>query len=387
MNDKKKLFITFFLFLSFQLVFILWHNFEIVSDDFNYLMMGKLISEGLAPYKDFFVAHPPLQFILYASLIKLFGLKLWIVNVIPLTSIMVSAFISYKLTSKWYVPLIFLAMFPIFHLSSIGFGLNLGLMFVMLAIYTKNPYLSGIFAGLAVFSRLHFIPIVFSGLTMHKTLEKKSKYLVGGSIMAALFLFMFILLPKSMESIIFYHAFKDLQYFTAMRFFLIGIGLSGLLVAFRTKYFWMVLSFFTFLMVQKTIFAYYLIPLGALLTLAIHEKGINKQGVALFLSAMLGLSLGATILTIQDIRENKAEIRSLIDTVSTLEGKLCGNNEILPLLAFKTNKRIKNNEIDTNYQRKKYLNCSDSIAVHRLREFENCELIKKEKKYKISLCH
>jgi len=69
------------------------------------------------------------------------------------------------------------------------------------------------------------------------------------------------------------------------------------------------------------------------------------------------------------------------------DGELCGNNEIVPLISFKTNKRIKDNELDTNFQRHKALNCTGAITIYRYRLFdENCKIIKKEKTYLVGLC-
>lgn len=385
---KNELLLIFSIFLLIQLAFILWHQYNIISDDFNYFYMSKLVSEYKLPHRDFFSAHSILQLALYAMLIKLFSFKIWLINVIPLVSITTSAYIAYLMTKRIIIPILFLAMFPIFHLASIGFGVSLCLLFVMLAFYyfDKKPMLAGVFMGLAVFTRLHALPIAIGGFILLRNREKINKYLVGCSIIAVAYLFMLILIPESIDGIFVYHVAKEVHYWMTMRFFILGYGILGTVLAYKTRYSWPFFLYFIFLMSLKTVFCYYLILTAGMFVMILAEKDLDKFYMTVIISSMLGLSLGASILTIIDVNENKAEIKNVVDTVRNLDGEVCGNNEIVPLIATKTKKRIKNNEVDTNYQRKKYLNCSGSIAIHRLREFKECELIKQEKKYKISLC-
>jgi len=384
----NKVFLILFFFLLIHSAFILWHGHNIISDDFCYFYAGKLLSEGTLPYSDFFIAHPPLQFMIYAAIIWVFGTGLWLVNTVPILSVLVSAYISYKMTGKLWVMVLFLTIFPIFHLSTIGFGLNLGLMFLMLSFYyfDKRPLLAGIFAGLVIFTRLHFLPIIVGMLFIQIKPQKKAKYILGGVVIALLFCVMLLIFPNAVNSIFFYHAAKSWSYWSAMRYFVLGIGIVGSFATFRTRYFIPFILYSAFMMSLKIVFCYYMIPAGALMVLALSEKDMKKWRYLLVVSIMIGLSLGATILSTKDVMENKQETKDIIDTVSKLEGEICGNNEITSLIALKTNRRIKGNEIDTNFQRKKILNCSNAITIHRLREFKECELIKKFKRYSVSWC-
>ena len=56
---------TWFIFSLIILIFVLIEIKALLfykpGDENVYLHMGKLLSEGVLPYKDFFYAHPPLQ--------------------------------------------------------------------------------------------------------------------------------------------------------------------------------------------------------------------------------------------------------------------------------------------------------------------------------------
>ena len=46
------------------------------GDENVYYYMGRLVSEGKMPYRDFFFAHPPLQIYLIALVYKAFGFSI-----------------------------------------------------------------------------------------------------------------------------------------------------------------------------------------------------------------------------------------------------------------------------------------------------------------------
>jgi len=286
--------------------------------------MGKLITEGFLPYKDFFYAHPPLQLFIYAFLIKLFGVKLWLMNIIPLISILVSSYIAYKITNKLYIMVLFLTFFPIFHLASVGFGMNLALMFIMLGFYfiEKKPMLASLFMGLAVFTRLIILPIVIGSLFYIKSKEIRSRYIVGLTVMAAIFLMMLILIPVAMNSLFFYHILKQKEYWLVMRYFLLGFGMVGTILAYKSRYFYPFIIYFIFLMSLEIVLVYYMIPLMALFVLALSLKNPKNTLIMIIISAVLGISLGAVILVDIDVYENKKEIKEIITTVKALDGEL-----------------------------------------------------------------
>lgn len=387
--NKKTVPAILFLFFLIHFAFIIYHSHYIISDDFTYFYMAKLVAEGYTPYRDFFFAHPPVQLAIYSLFIELFGTNLFIVNLIPLAAILISAYLIYKITSKIWTMVLFLTIFPIFHLSTIGFGLNIGLVFMLLSFYLaeKYQYAAGISMGFVMLCRLHFFPIVVSSIFLQNSLEKKSKYTIGMVIVGLILTTLFIFFPQAVDQMFFYHAFKKAIYWSEIRYFVLGIGIIGCYVSYKTRYFIPFLAFSIFLMSLKIVFAYYMIPMSALIVLALSEKSVEKLHYILIIGSLVGLSIGATILSFNEIKENKQEIIEIISTVDNLKNNLvCGNNEITPLVALKTGKMIKDNEVDTNYQRKKILDCNGSIAIYRLREFKKCKLVKEYKNYKVSLC-
>ena len=75
MNKKILILLIVFCLIQVPLFFS-----TLTADENVYFMMGKVVSEGKVPYQDFFCGHPPLQLYLYAGLIKLFGLHIWILK-------------------------------------------------------------------------------------------------------------------------------------------------------------------------------------------------------------------------------------------------------------------------------------------------------------------
>ena len=55
-----------------------------VGDEHIYLFQGKLVSQGLVPYRDFAMAHPPLQAAFTALLFKLFGYHFMLGRMLPI---------------------------------------------------------------------------------------------------------------------------------------------------------------------------------------------------------------------------------------------------------------------------------------------------------------
>jgi len=130
------------------------------GDENVYLYMGKLVSEGKIPYKDFFLAHPPLQILIIAAVFKIVGFNIFISNLMPLLFTLLSAFFLFKIVKEKFNEIkalaavaLFLFSFSTLSLATDFVGINLTAMFAVIGFYclfNKNNYIkSGIFFGLA----------------------------------------------------------------------------------------------------------------------------------------------------------------------------------------------------------------------------------------------
>src|SRR3989338_10215315 len=102
LNDKNKL--AYALFFVFVIMFILIVLKGLITpqpgDEDVYYYMGKMISEGKIPYRDFFFAHPPLHIYLTALVYKVFGFNIIILKSMPFISTLVSAFFIFKIAKE-----------------------------------------------------------------------------------------------------------------------------------------------------------------------------------------------------------------------------------------------------------------------------------------------
>lgn len=85
-------------FWSIALIFLVLKIIEMqfkFSDGFTYMYMGKLILDGLLPYRDFFFASPPLQAYVMAFFEIFTGKNILLLKLIPVFASIGSAFFIY----------------------------------------------------------------------------------------------------------------------------------------------------------------------------------------------------------------------------------------------------------------------------------------------------
>ena len=101
-EEKTK--VAYTLFIIFILIFVAIASTGLLTpqpgDENTYYYMGKLITEGKVPYKDFFFAHPPLQIYLIAFIYRIFGFNIIALKLIPLISTLISAFFIFRITKE-----------------------------------------------------------------------------------------------------------------------------------------------------------------------------------------------------------------------------------------------------------------------------------------------
>ncbi|MBN1156035.1 glycosyltransferase family 39 protein [Candidatus Woesearchaeota archaeon] len=147
------------------------------GDENVYFYMGKLISEGKMPYRDFFSSHPSLHIFSVGLIYSLFGYNLVALKIIPLLCYLVSAVFLFLLMKKRFgsneaivAVFIFLFSYNVMLEATYFLGIELTTMFCSIGLYflfEKRFFVSGIFFGFAGLSGLYsLIPsaVVFAVL-------------------------------------------------------------------------------------------------------------------------------------------------------------------------------------------------------------------------------
>ncbi len=92
-NSWLAFFILAAIFLSIQAT----HFSYSISDENTYIYMAKAVSEGQMPYRDFFLAHPPLHIFLLALIYKIFGFSFLIFKATGPLAAIGAALIAFKI--------------------------------------------------------------------------------------------------------------------------------------------------------------------------------------------------------------------------------------------------------------------------------------------------
>ncbi|MBU1204272.1 MAG: glycosyltransferase family 39 protein [Nanoarchaeota archaeon] len=180
--DKKKGFAVWgVISLVFLLVKIAALRFKF-SDGYTYMYMGKLILEGLVPYKDFFFASPPLQAYIMALGLLVVGSKVILLKFIPILFTLGSGFFVYDFVRRKFgvaqglvSSILYLFSFLVLLTTDYSTGVHISAFFVLGMVYfieLGKPVVSGIFGSLAMLTRL-YSPFAIAGVGLYVLIWKR----------------------------------------------------------------------------------------------------------------------------------------------------------------------------------------------------------------------
>ncbi len=372
------------------------------GDENVYYYMAKSAAEGQLPYRDFFLAHPPLQIIILGAIIKIIGINFAFFKSAELISLLIASFFLYKTSFELFKDLnnadsqlisfvslvLFLFSFEVMFKATFALGLNLSIMLVMAGFYlifTKRYFFGGIIAGLAGLTRFYaLVPMlaVFIFIFIRKLLEKKPKdflimvlgFLLIFGIAIAIFTIKFghdftddvikyhFMKPKlpNQRSIVFYHIITE-------DWVLIAAFLSSIFIKNRKKFqlfYFVVFSYFAFLLMLNVPIEFYFsmaFPFMAIIGAYSFCELIRKIGpkpLKIFVVAVISLiflwNLIPDIVFLEKYGLMQFQPLSQMTgtALATKQNQyLFGDDGTVSLLALLSNKSIALNYIDSNEMR------------------------------------
>lgn len=234
-----------FFILKFMLPFLL-------SDDANmYWYLGKLVSEGQVPYRDFRIGHPPLMFFISAFFFKIFGASLMVGRLVPALSGVGILLLTYLLGEKAKKGLgnlaaAFLFLSPHFQmLTNSMIGASLNLVFLLASLYMlveKRDALAGVFFVLAGLARYSAFPM-FLVILGYVAWKKRWKFAYGVGAMLPIAVWV-LLIPNFFEhtvvnmfarNVLQSPKMTGLAYFFFTQKWVVLMGVGGAYLAFYSK--------------------------------------------------------------------------------------------------------------------------------------------------------
>tara|TARA_Y100000310_G_scaffold340762_1_gene437668 strand:- start:1879 stop:3174 length:1296 start_codon:yes stop_codon:yes gene_type:complete len=347
--------------------------------------MGKLVAEGLTPYKDFFFSHPPLQVYLFALLIKIFGFNFLILKLTPLIFTVVSALFIYiivcqkiGLREAILALLLFLFSYDSLRFSSYAVGVNLTTMFVVIGIYfllNKKYFLSGIIYGAAAVSGLYSLvfPVVVLIILFLKNRKNFLRFLIGFGIvfLTVNSIFTAVAGRDYIKEVYEYHLAKPSE--ESNKFQVLGrlVRVNLLLFAsffvylfrrilFKNKKFsilsFTVIAYLLFLVLLQNIFGFYsmvMFPFLAILGSCSLGWIVRKNKVVLGIVLLLVISSAAWSINkydgydFQDFK-NADGVVGFIKSNSKESDTIYGDDSITTILALLSDRRVTADFADSN---------------------------------------
>jgi len=399
MNRKFLLLLIIFCLIQIPILFS-----SLTGDENVYYYMGKVVAEGETPYKDFFFGHPPSQIYLYAFLIKLFGLHIWILKSFTLLFITGSTIFLYLFAKERYdekialtAAFLFLASYDILIFGSFAFGIEIAVFFFMIALYLNNkkPFIAGLLFGFSIMIRLHLFPM---GIILLLYSKERLKFLLGAGICLPYY-GLLLRIPNFADNVFLYHASKLNHWngwFSFLRanlplFVLVSYSIKNIKDSFTFE---LTLAYCAFLVIVGSVFEYFFLPITIILSIegayALAYSRFRKWlwVMVVIWTAIMGVKVGVFIY------EQTTSYNGLIDYVSKIDGSIMGEPPLASLIALKGNKNITRNMIDLNFQRREVFDYRNSLVIYNEKRFNgfdfNCTLINsttiKEDTYKLWRC-
>jgi len=398
MNKDKTKFLFYFMIIGLLVFFFFIEskglNHVEPGDEHIYFYMGKMISQGYVPYKDFFHAHPPLKVYIIALVFKIFGFNLAILKLIPLLCSMTTAFFLFRLMKRFngitalLSAFLFLFSFRVMLESTYFMGINLTAMFTVIGFYyfiSLRYYRSGFFLAMAGLSGLYsLIPIsvVFIYLLIKNRISFL-KLLAGFSVFFAVNILFILLSSSYLTDVYLYHLLKPnvisnkidvfigslkenwLIFFSSFLFIillLISILKKIEIKSRKILYLSGIIAvlYIVFLLSLNKIFNYYFVLLfpflaviGSYSLYKIISYLIAKSKIIIIILILCSIfivwniSADAFYLNRFDF-DNFDNADIILNHIETIDGMLFGDDSIIPLIALMSNRDIALNMIDSN---------------------------------------
>ncbi len=359
------------------------------GDENIYFFMGKLITEGQFPYRDFFFASPPLQLVFTALFVALFGFHALTMKFLSLLTVAGSAFFLYVILKKnkseaagVCAAVLYLFSFVALTTSDYVSGVQLVVFFTLGAftlIAYEKPGWAGIAAALALFTRFYAAPLI--GIVGLYAIARKQKMwrrfftslcllFIGGNL-----LLYGALGAQYEQSVVLYHLqkFEELDKQSVLDFFvrwdwMLAAASALSLGVVRFKQLALPLAGLAagglFLYVYKDIYYLYfnlIIPFlallgGMFLANLFHTKPFSRiaRQSSLFIALFLFVYIGYGTWHYMRDHAGAARIDYFEELVQYVRGhsdprdSLYGSFEVTPLVAGFTERVIAGNFIDTN---------------------------------------
>ncbi len=352
------------------------------TDENGYFYMSYLVSEGKLPYRDFFYAHPPVELLFGAVIFKLFGFSIFLLKLIPFSSIIGSAILLFLVTRNYFgdssailASSFFLFSYRVMAEATYFLGLNLALLFLMLGFYfiSKRPVLAGIFFALAGMTRLLvLVPVaVILAFMLIKNLKVFLKATVSFiAVFGVANLALSYLSPDFILSVYKFHLLKPsiegnsaelLLGFIIQNPLLVAAALLAFLVWSNRLVLFAAASVFSilFLLSLSRIFNFYfLVALPFLAVVAgvsmdsvLKKISYNKYAIAaVVLIFAVSAAISANQLLAFDFAEFSAgrEMAEYVSANSAGSQFIFGDETSVPLVALLSKRKIMNDIVDTN---------------------------------------
>lgn len=380
MEKKIKYLVVFssiFIFIAFKLIFLTLF----FGDSNAYFYMAKVVLAGNMPYRDFFLADPPLLVLILAFLRIFFGNNLFFYQSLPIFFEAASAFMLFLILEQEknrfssLAPLIYLFSFSVMATSDYLTGAQLVILFSLLGIFLwkkEMPFFSAVCWSLACLVKLYAAPALLGFLIFILLEKNKKKFIkfVFGIIFTAV-LIMGPFLAVSFYKVIAYtiiHQFNRTAGLSKINVFsflvfrewlLLILAIGGIIISKRKEFFYpFIASLIFFILFQDIYYAYFDSFFAYIVIFAVffldwlwqRKKELFFPVLAVYFIFFL-ISLGYYQQT--SFNEGRLTNASQIsDYVKTLPAKydIYGSHEIAPVIALLSQRKLFDNYIDTNMQ-------------------------------------
>lgn len=138
-----------------------------ISDENLYFYASLLLTRGILPYRDYFIGQLPTQIILNAILLKLFGVNLIVLKIVPLVAtIATSALLLRMFTERrnprggMLVTALFLGSFVVIGTTDFAYGVHMATLLLVFSWYLleRSPFWAGLVLCVGLTYRLYILP-------------------------------------------------------------------------------------------------------------------------------------------------------------------------------------------------------------------------------------